>query len=225
MTKLCRVSRRHKPYELCRAQTARAAVAKGEEDRRTCRPIDAVVGPLGLSPSGHGSSRGETSVRALLCPRLALLAFFYSLLLFGGSKAEEYVERKEHVISRCQPQQQLFCYPNKMGFLSLLPTSWQHRYYIHSALKFKTRCNLGQSQNASLHQRLNLTFFILFQQNNPQEQYDFWSLLTACIYFICLLHHFNIFRAQCHAEYNNINVQAIYQRPGRPGTWSLRPHI
>ena len=102
-TKLCRVSRRHKPYELCRAQTARAAVAKGEEDRRTCRPIDAVVGPLGLSPSGHGSSRGETSVRALLCPRLALLAFFYSLLLFGGSKAEEYVERKEHVISRCQP--------------------------------------------------------------------------------------------------------------------------
>ena len=198
-------------------QSANCAYGSGERGR--CAPADAVVGPLGLSPSGHGSSRGETSVRALLCPRLALLAFYS--LLFGGSKAEE--QRKEHVISRCQPQ--LFCYPNKMGFLSLLPTSWQHRYYIHSALKFKTRCNLGQSQNASLHQRLNLTFFILFQQNNPQEQYDFWSLLTACIYFICLLYHFNIFRAQCHAEYNNINVQAIYQRPGRPGTWSLRPHI
>ena len=36
-----------------------------------------VVAPLGLSPHGHGSSRGETSVRALSCPRLALLAFYY----------------------------------------------------------------------------------------------------------------------------------------------------
>ena len=43
-------------------------------------PGDGVVGPLGLSPRGHGSSRGETSVRALSCPRLALLAFYWALL-------------------------------------------------------------------------------------------------------------------------------------------------